>query len=311
MGAKNLAISISGIRLVFLVVAFFPVTSAKGEFTVVINSPPEELPVVVLPDTQVNLFSGAVLPSNPWELGQEDANDLNVEVNNISANLFLAPKVFGGARFNIDGGFSGFGLEIRNGGVANLLSGEIGDATDVRHGGTLNVEGGVIGRDLETHGGSIVNASGGEFQHEVDAFGGHWNISGGTFAEEFTIHPLASARISGGVFSELDVLFRGQVEFVGRSFLLDGIPIEGLTVGTSTIVAERNVTLSGEYPNGSPFSFQLNGQNLVGESSISISSVLTVTLVPEPSGFTIAGIIALVLALRHRRILHGCEKVAQ
>ena len=85
--------------------------------------------------------------------------------------------------------------------------------------------------------------------------------------------------ISGGtVGAEFDAFSGSEVDLLGTEFLLDGVLLESLVAGEPFAITERDVTLSGVLADGTPFDFDLNAINTLGEDFFDPESTLTVTL---------------------------------
>jgi hypothetical protein len=71
------------------------------------------------------------------------------------------------------------------------------------------------------------------------------------------------------------------INFFGTEFLLDGAAIEGLTVGATVQIDQRNLTLSGRLADGSTLGFDLNSSrdSFGDDDHFDSDAVLAVTLV--------------------------------
>ena len=89
------------------------------------------------------------------------------------------------------------------------------------------------------------------------------------------------------------------MNFFGTEFRLDGVLI-GLDVDQTIIINSRNVTLSGVFADGTPFDFDLNTGQQLGDFFDSTATItVTLTAIPEP---TTSGLLVLsVMALAGRR----------
>lgn len=187
-----------------------------------------------------------------------------------------------GSTVNLLGGSTSFGFGAFQGAVVNVEAGTLGSEFDAFNGSTVNVSGGNVGQFFAAHQGSTVNISGGTFHRFFSALDGSVvNLSGGTFDADFDAFPGST------------------INFLGTSFLLDGQPVEGLRGGEAFVIEDRDVGLSGFYPDGTPFYFFLNsviegGQNV---DSFSPNSLVTITLVPEPAGAMLAVVVLLGVSL--------------
>jgi hypothetical protein len=200
-------------------------------------------------------------------------------------------NAFDGSEVNISGGAVGSGLRARRGSVVSISGGSVGAELIADEGSQVNISGGVIGNGLSAQPGSQVNISGGSIGTGLIAFNGsELNISGGRFG--------------GREYSDYYARSGSTVNLFGRQFLINGVPVEGLSPGQPLVFTERNGTLSGILADGSPFSFLL-ASSIPGPRPTprGIFGTLTLTLVPEPStAFQLAPIaFAVPLWIRARR----------
>jgi len=201
-------------------------------------------------------------------------------------------------------------LGVREG-EAILVDGSLGKHFNAGRGSAVEVvDGGSIGENCEAVA-AIVNVRGGTIGGGFQAFDGTVvNISGGVIAGSlqsggFQVLEGAVANISGGVIGALQGeghvrISGGQVtitriasaHFVIREFFVNGAPIIGLTLGEPTPVdISAGGVFSGTLADGTPFTQSLGGPTTpIFRRPIGI---LTVTLVPEPSG---AALTALMIA---------------
>ena len=126
----------------------------------------------------------------------------------------------------------------------------------------LNVsEGGTIGEGFWALAGSAVN------------------ISGGTIGDFFSARMDSVVNISGCTLSfEFEARAGSAVNLFGSDFVLDGVPLDSLTVDDAFTITDRDVALSGVFADGSAFSLLLNSDLSLGDF-ISPDATLTVTLV--------------------------------
>src|SRR5262249_5517893 len=81
-------------------------------------------------------------------------------------------------------------------------------------------------------------------------------ISGGTVGDGFSAGIASIVNISGGTFRDLFVAEKGStINLFGTSFFINGAPIPGLIRNVPYSITTRDVTLSGFFVDGSPFSF--------------------------------------------------------
>lgn len=245
-------------------------TCASGQFTNVINIPPDPVPTngliggVVGETTQLNVFDTGVLPSG-----------------------FLV--AFGG-ELNVNGGTVGDNLLIDNDGVATINGGSIGDFVLPLAGSELTINGGTFGGLLQADN-AIVNITGG-------------NLGGLVIATNGTVVNVSGSDIGADLVSNTFSVESGSIAnlFVTDAALSDGTPLD-LEFGVATVVDNRGMLLQGHFADGSPFVFDLDA-NFDVNDYFPIGS-LTVTLVPAPAG-TAAILCGAALTSRRRR---GCPRL--
>lgn len=110
--------------------------------------------------------------------------------------------------------------------------------------------------------------------------GSEVNINGGSIGDFFSARSDSVVNISGCVFSfEFEARSGSTVNVFGSGFVLDGTPLDSLTVDEAFTIVDRDVALSGVLADGSDFGLQLNSVLSAGDF-FSPDATLTVTLVP-------------------------------
>ncbi len=203
---------------------------------------------------------------------------------------------------DISGGSVGDRMEAPSGSVVNISDGSVGEFFEAQSGSVVNISGGSVGESFRAH--SVVNISGGELGNRFDAFTGSVvnvsggnvsdgfnandgsvvNLRGGSVGNDFDALPGSVIKISGGSVGEgFSAFHSSEVHLFGTEFFLDGTLLDTLVQDEPFIITNRGgQILSGTLANGSAFRFVLDETRL-GEHYFSIDTLLTVTLVPEPS----------------------------
>jgi len=127
----------------FAFCSFIAVGQAYGQFTSIINVPPDLATAEIGSDTQLNLFDTGVI-SQYFSAGTIDGTSSNVEVN-----------IFGGEVVS--------GLFANSGSTLNISGGSLG-SIGAYNGSVVNISGGSLGAFFRANSGSQVNIFGGEFR---------------------------------------------------------------------------------------------------------------------------------------------------
>ena len=130
-------------RLGLALCMLLSVGQAFGQFTTVINVPPELAPEEIGSDTQLNLFETDE-PLRSFSAGAFDGSSTNVELNIFGGEILNGLSANRGSTVNFSGGF-----------LHRVYAGE---------GSIVNLTGGSLGRSFSASSGSQINLYGGEFQ---------------------------------------------------------------------------------------------------------------------------------------------------
>ncbi len=208
------------------------------------------------------------------------------------------------ATLNIEGGTVGRGTEVTRGVVnisgsasvdtffyayadskVNIRGGSVGRFLYSYDGSEVNISGGSVGDFLRALSGGVVNISGGSVGDGFFIYAGSKvNMSGGSVGDGFFAHAGSRVNISGGSIGSFAARAGSEVNLIGTEFFLNGVPLDTLTQHEpSTIASRGGQILSGTLADGSAFSFELNDLRISTKDFFSTDSLLTVTLVPEPS----------------------------
>ncbi len=301
----------------FVLVVFRGV--ASGQFTTVIDVPPDVAPGSIGSDTQVNLFAGGAL-GDGFEMGASDGSSTNLELNIFGGTVGMDFQSYGGV-VNIRGGlFNGDNHRFRNTTVS-VLDGSLGSDFWIEDGSVIHVLGGTVGNDLIIESGGRANILSGNIDINVDVAGGQIDIFAGEVdmnvetggvaniwggENETDIEDGGHANVHGGSFPLPMFAEAGSsVRIFGTSFLLDGQAIVGLNgIGdTVEILARDGAALSATLRDGTRRDFVLNSLLVSGEDRFDMAAQLEVTLataIPEPSALIVFGLLALPRRGRRR-----------
>ncbi|MFV1967916.1 MAG: PEP-CTERM sorting domain-containing protein [Pirellulaceae bacterium] len=194
------------------------VTDALGQFTTVINVPPNVAPGSISSDTQLNVSDGGVLPDF-FDAGTLDGFSTNVEVN-------------------ILGGAVGKDFDAAPGSAVNISGGSVDWSFNANGGSAVTISGGTIGDDFSAKSGSAVTISGGEFRSNGVPIDGLEN-EGDTVSFNVPSYSFLSGTLADGTpfaFSRLDRASRD-------SFASDVLTLETATlppVGPALITASTD-----------------------------------------------------------------------
>ena len=218
----------------FLVLVCTPV---MGQFDTVHNIPPDEVPLTISSDTQINVFENGVINFGPKLegfvsqniefnfFGGEVGNDVSLETNriNVLGGTFGNQCTIESTQANIENGTFGDNLFLGARSLVSMgviLGGQFGNGMEIQ--GGFVITGGMF-NDV-TH----VPIIGSSFSNEIELQGGvatsladgRWRMTGGTVVGEVNVDRL---EISGGVVG-------GEVDASGT--ILNGGEIGGLSVTT-------------------------------------------------------------------------------
>ena len=202
-----------------------------------------------------------------------------------------------GGTLNQTGGSLGNTLSIS--GVANISGGTSGGGHIVQNGGVLNLSGGDFGaNNLVIENGGVVNHAGGDIGFNTDVLdGGILNVSGGT-SEFFSANDGTSS-------SDLDVSGGGTVNFFGTEFYINYVAVTAAP-GEEFIITDRgfngSVVLTGTLLDGETIIYDLNetASSVNREDLFESGSIVTVTVIPEPTSLALLSLGGLLLARRRR-----------
>lgn len=309
---------------------------ANGQFTTVINVPPDTAPFEIGSGTQLNLGDGGQLGAN-FRAGENDGSSVDVEVN-------VAGGVVGGgfraigSSVNISGGSVGESLfanldaevAITGGSVGDRLNvnrstltidaGMIGDDSLASQASTVTITGGAIGQRFKSNGMSRINVFGGtigssyraEDRSIVTVTGGSVgpgfialsgsaiDIQGGSIGLGFRANNSSVVLSGGSIGDAFDIDSDAELLISGGEFRVDGEVVEGFRrIGRRELSLSENSTFSGVLADGSTFVFSSDdGDNINGVL------VLQLAILPEvgPASL-IASTDPLPRSLRHGQTL--------
>lgn len=238
---------------------------------------------------------------------------INLNGGSIADNTDFASSI----TLNVNSGTVGLDVDLANSTI-NINGGQVAlMATNLAQGvnnvgNTIRITGGEVGSFFQLRGTSTLELSGGA----LEGFGVIGNmasavVTGGSFNLVDASGPL---QISGGQITTVRAFTGAVVDFIGTEFTLDGIPIDGLEVGSASTITARGGLLGGTLTDGSTFATLLDpnttGLNFnpsfgailpgVAASGATIRVTL-VQAVPEPTTLTIAAFFGTIGLVRRRR----------
>ncbi|MEM9295905.1 MAG: PEP-CTERM sorting domain-containing protein [Planctomycetota bacterium] len=235
-------------------------------------------------------FACAVLASGAAH-GQSDPAGFNAVID-VTSGMSVGGSVGSDTQVNLfDGGLIEPGFEAGAFGGSttnievNVFAGVVGDGFRASQGATVNVLGGVVRPDFLVRGGGAVNIRGGVIAGDVAAIlNGHIEIAGGEF----------NGPVNGFVGSATNI--------TGRSFAFDGQDVTSLlTLNEPFDILFRGGVLSGEFVDGAPFSFDVNGIFVDGQDFWDNAATLTITRAPEPTTAALLLAMSAGVGMRRRR----------
>ncbi|MEM7683072.1 MAG: PEP-CTERM sorting domain-containing protein [Planctomycetota bacterium] len=205
--------------------------------------------------------------------GQSDPAGFNAVID-VTSGVSVGGSVGSDTQVNLFGGGliePGFEVGISGGSTTNIevnvFGGVVGAGFEANQGATVNVLGGVINPDFLVRGGGAVNIQDGVIAGDVAAIlNGQIEIAGGEF----------NGPVNGFVGSITNI--------TGRSFAFDGQDVTSLLPPNEPFdILFRGGVISGEFVDGTPFSFDVNGIFVDGQDFWDNAAKLTITPVPEPT----------------------------
>jgi hypothetical protein len=255
-----------------------------GPTDITISASTTDIPLGIRSGQTLTVESGGVLPRN-FQAGH--GSKLIVETGGLVRENLKAV----GAEIEVrEGTVVGIGARRKfyafEGTSILVESGSLG-LTSLYAGSSLHVTGGTVG-PIEMDQPGAINISGG---HVVSAGldSGTFFMSGGSIDSLYVgigaNGPEPVVEISGGnLLGSTNWFDGGQINLVGRSFALGGIPLE-LEHGVPFTIDDRDIPLTGILKDGSPIAWSLTTDVLDMDYFMHFSpdAQITVTLVPEPA----------------------------
>ena len=193
--------------------------------------------------------------------GHHGGGAIDTEVNILGGkvgNSFLANE---GSVVNVSGGSIGSGFSAHHGSVVNIFGGTIGNSLSANQGSVVNISDGLLEGVIRVNEGGLMNVSGGTFQNLLVYAGGEANVSGGTGVVIGLEGGIVN--LTGGDIGELQIFANhgSQLNVHGDDFRLDGAPISNVNPGEAFSLNQPGARLSGRFPDGTPFDFELCTEN--------------------------------------------------
>ena len=253
----------------FLLILGVILITPAGSFAQVFSTGPDDTAIF---DRIFNVDTNLGADTFGVTFGNADGSqDPTLQINVLPGGN-LSGSFGGGVEVNVrEGGFTDAASSLE-GSELNLLGGNFGLATIARDGSQVNILDGIVGTGFEARSGSEINVRGGTFQSNLRALDG------------------------------------SVVNFFGREFFLDGVSVFDSGPNSETqIIDARDSTLSGLLSDGTPFSFELNPNDLSSSSTenfFSPGATVSVTFaVPEPTSLTFLSLPTGLLLLGRRRFI--------
>lgn len=267
----------------------------------------------------LTLIDGGVLSGNFTAVGGElhvaggtvgrqmEVFDTRVLITD--GNISEGFAAFNGASVTMTGGTVDQGFTTFSGTTVHVTDGLIEGPLLAEAGSVIHIAGGQITGDpvapaggawrpsLRAAAGSEIRISDGVLDGQIQAWrGSSLHIAGGELDGLLVIREGGAATISGGQLRGGIVAARdAELHLIGRVFLIDGVPVEGLVAGERFEFLPRAGMLAGRLADNTPFCFDLEGNcGTVFGFSVGSDALLTLMLIPEPAS---AWIIAIALAL--------------
>ena len=211
-----------------------------------------------------NVVAGDVIDNNT---SIPDGAVINLNGGTIASGTnFSAADFPSGLTLNINEGIVELDVEINNSTI-NIAGGQVAlGASNLLEGvnnfdNTITVTGGDVGGFFQLRNSSTLELAGGT----VESFGTLPNATATVTGGAFTlVDNNGELNISGGNFNTFRTFWNSSVNLFGTDFAIDGVPVNGLVIGSAFEIVNRNVTLSGTLSDGSTFSNLLDSTTPVG-----------------------------------------------
>jgi len=233
----------------------------------------------------VSIHAGGIV-SGVFEDGTPFAFSSSIGEDTLTAVTLVATELPPVGPANIDVPTAPAPASLRAGQTLRVHGGgQLPPHFNAGRGSTLKIHpGGSVLDNLEATG-TTVDLLGGSIGNDFDAFVGTTvNILDGTIGANFVAHSGSIVNFRGGFIGNLFRATAGStLRIYGTEFLLDGLPIDGLSSEQPLILSTRTGVLSGRLVDDATFflPFQFTGR---GEQQlISLNARVVLFLVPEPT----------------------------
>lgn len=205
--------------------------------------------------------------------------------------------LYAGSFFELNGGAVGSGIQARSGSHVVISGGTLGELFFANRGSTVTVNGGSIGRYFQAYGSANVTVNGGAFDGSFRVEGSTVTINGGSLGSDLTVRLAGTVNVHGGEIGDgMIIEDEGTLHLFGSRFRIDGTPIIDLPFNEAYVIDDRNVTLSGFFEDGTPFSFGLSTQD-AGSIGVHLYPTARVVVTRVPAAVPEPRILAILSAL--------------
>ena len=213
--------------------------SLYGQFTTIINVPPDVAPGYIGSNTKINVFDGGSLPAR-FVAGPSDGSGISIQVNISGGSVGYATTAYSGSNFQITGGRIGSAFQVLPGSTIDLSGGSVGDGFRALPGSSV----GIYGEDFRINGELIpgLDSIGTSLQvdlHSVQTLSGTL-VDGTPFA--FTVGNPFSSRSEGQDSISQGVLTLQRTELAPIQQYVYALPHDdpplGIREGQTIVVAE-------------------------------------------------------------------------
>jgi hypothetical protein len=213
----------------------------RGQFSKIVNVPPNPAPEYIDSNTQVNVLTGGVLPQFV-QSGYVTGTARNIEVNVMGGTVGQGFEAYGGTVMNVSAGIVRENMDAIGSSVVNISGGSVGHSFSAANGAMVNVIGGALAESAYVNK-SKMKVSSGSVGHSLHIYDGSTlDVLGGEVGVGMSIDE-STANISAGLVGGGILLTEGVLNVTGgtvgnniNSAFGSAVNISGGAVGSGLLL---------------------------------------------------------------------------